>query len=189
MLRFSLITLLLAFSASASAQGFDYNYLSLGYGNVEFDDVGVDGDGFGVGGSYAVNESFHLFAGYSSAGLDFDVDAMNWDAGIGYHTGLTEVMDLVASLSYEYVEFDTPGFGSFDDSGLGLGIGLRFAASDKLELNAGINYVDLSDSGDDTGFEAGGLYSFTDVFSLGLGGSWSDDSSSYTLSGRFYFDK
>lgn len=189
MLRSSLIILSLALSAAASAQEFDYDYLSLGYGNVEFDDAGIDGDGFGVGGSYAINDDFHLFAGYSFADLDFDVDATTWDAGIGYHSGLSELVDLVASVSYEYIEFDVPGFGGADDSGLGLGLGLRFAASDRLELSAGINYVDFSDSGSDSGFEAGGLYSLTDAFSLGLGGSWSDDISSFTLSGRFYFDK
>ncbi len=189
MLRSSLILLFLVFSASASAGDFDYNYFSLGYATIEFDDVNVDGDGFGLAGSYAINEDFHVFAGYEAAGLDFDIDATTLGAGIGWHTGLSPVVDLVANLSYQYVELDTPGPGNFDDSGLGLGVGLRFAASDKVELNAGINYVDLSDSGGDTGFSLGGLYDFTDAFALGLGGNWSDDSSSYTLSGRFYFGR
>lgn len=187
MLRSSLVLLLLAFSASASAEDFDYNYFSLSYGTIEFDDVNVDGDGFGLAGSYAINEDFHVFAGYEAAGLDFGIDATTLGAGIGWHTGLSPVVDLVANLSYQYLELDAPGAGSVDDSGLGLGIGLRFAASDEIELNAAINYVDLSDSGDDTGFGLAGLYKFTDAFSLGLGGNWSDDSSSYSLSGRFYF--
>jgi len=189
MLRSTLIILLFALSAAASAEDFDYNYLTLGYGQMEFDDIDVDGDGFMIGGSYAINDSYHVFIGYNAADLDFDIDATTWGAGIGYNRGLSDVVDFVARLSYEYVELDAAGVGSVDDNGLGLGIGLRFAASDKLELNAGINHVDFSDSGDDTGFEAGGLYSFTDSFSLGLGGDWSDDASAYTLSGRFYFDK
>lgn len=189
MARTSLVILLLAFSASASAESFDYNYLSLGYGNVDFSDVNVDGTGFTLDGSYAINDSYHVFAGYNAADLDGNVDATTWAAGFGYNTGLSDAVDLVARLSYEYVEFDAPIVGSVDDSGLGLGLGLRFAASDMLELNAGIKHVDLSDSGNDTGFEAGGLYSFTDTFSLGLGGSWSDNTSAYTLSGRFYFGK
>lgn len=187
MLRSSLILVLLVFSASASAEGFDYNYFSLGYGTMEFDDVNVDGDGFGLAGSYAINEDFHVFAGYQSAGLDFGIDASTFGAGIGYNTELSPVVDAFARLSYQYVELDAPGLGGVDDNGLGFGLGLRFAASDVLELNAGIDYVDLSDSGDDTAFSLGGLYDFTDSFALGLGGSWSDDVSSYTLSGRFYF--
>lgn len=177
---------LLALSAAANADDFDYTYFSLGYGTIEFDDINVDGDGFGIDGSVAISDSVHLFAGYTAAGLDFGVDATEFGAGIGYNTSLSNVVDLVARLSYEYVELEGPG-GSIDDNGIGLGLGIRFAATEQLELNAGIDYVDLSDSGNDTGFGVGGLYSFTDSFALGLGGNWSDDASSYTVSGRFYF--
>ena len=34
---------------------------------------------------------------------------------------------------------------------------------------------------------SGGLYDFTDSFSLGLSGDWGDNSSAYALNGRFYF--
>lgn len=187
MLRSSLVVLLIAFSASASAEDFDYNYFSLGYGRIDFDNVNADGDGFNAGGSYAISDSFHVFADYGMANLDGGVDATEIDAGIGWHTSLSDVVDLVAGLSYEYVELDAPAITSVDDSGLGLGVGLRFAASEMLELNAGISYVDLSDSGSNTSFEVGGLYDVTDAFSIGLGADWSDDASSYTLSGRFYF--
>lgn len=189
MLRSSLVLLFLALSASASAKEFDYNYLSLGYGILEIDDTSVDGDGFGLGGSYAINEDFHVFAGYESIGLDGGADATGLGAGLGYHTTLSPVVDLVASVSYQYVDVDVPGFGGGDDNGFGLGVGLRFAASEEIELNAGISYVDLSDSGDDTSFGVGGLYSFTDAFALGLGADWSDNATSYTLEGRFYFGR
>lgn len=187
MLRSSLILLILAFSASASAEGFEYNFFELGYGTTEFDDINVDGDGFGLGGSYAVNNDIHVFGGYQAVGLDFGIDATTLEAGIGYNTELSPVVDAYARLSYQYVELDAPGVSGVDDNGIGLGVGLRFAASESLELNAGINYVDLSDSGDDTSFSVGGLYDFSDLFALGLGGDWSDDASSYTLVGRFYF--
>lgn len=189
MLRSSLVLLFLALSASASAKDFDYDYFSLSYGNIEIDDSNVDGDGFGLAGSYAINEDFHVFAGYQSAGLDFGIDLSAFGAGIGYHTTLTPVVDLVASVSYQYIDFDAPGLGDADDNGLGLGVGLRFAASEEIELNAGISYVDFSDSGNDTSFGVGGLYSFTDAFALGLSADWGDDISSYTLEGRFYFGR
>lgn len=187
MLRSSLLVLLLAFSFAANAEGFDYSYFELGYGVVEFDDIDVDGDGFGLGGSYAINPDFHVFAAYEDAGLDFGVDASGFAAGIGYNTELSPTVDAYARLSYQYAEVDVPGFGSVDDNGIGLGVGLRFAASDVLEVSAGINYVDFSDGGDDTGFSLGGFYSFTDAFDLGLSGDWDDDASSYVLSGRFFF--
>jgi hypothetical protein len=189
MLRLSLISLILAFSASANADDFDYNFLTLGYGTVDFDDLGVDGNGFTIGGSYAMTDSYYAFFNYNAASLDADIDTTLWGAGFGYHRALSDQVDLVAELSYEYVEFDIPLNPSIDDTGLGLAIGVRFAQSEKLELNAGINYVDYSDGGDDTGFELGALYSINDAYSVGLSGEWSDNISMYTLSGRFHFGK
>ena len=180
---------LLALSASASADGFDYNYFELGYSVIDFDDVNVDGDGLGLSGSYAINPDWHVFANYQGADLDFGVDATSFAAGIGYNTELSPVVDAFARLSYQYADIDTPGPGSFDDNGFGFGVGLRFAASEELELNAAIEYVDFGGGGDDTGFSLGALYSFSDAFALGLEGDWTDDASAYTLSGRIYFGK
>ena len=179
----------LTLSAAASAEGFDYDYFSIGYGNIDFDEVGVDGDGLLVNGSYALGPKYHVFAGYNGGNLDFDVDVTTWGAGFGYNTSLSDRTDAYARLSYESIEFDVPLVGSEDDSGFGFAVGLRYAANDKLELNGGINYVDYSDFGDDTGFEAGALYSFTDSFALGFSGDFSDDVSVYALNGRFYFGR
>lgn len=187
MQRSTLALALLSLSATAAAGDFDYNYLSVGYGTTEFDNIDLDGDGFGLGGSYALSPSYHVFAGYEMSSLDFDVDMTSWAAGIGWNTDLSPTVDLVTRVSYQYIEIDVPGFGSEDENGLGLGVGLRFAASPKLELDAGVDYVDLGNAGDETAFGVGGLYSFTKAFALGLGGSWSDDASSYSVSGRFYF--
>ena len=189
MQRTTLAIALLAVSTAANAGDFDYNYVSVGYGNMSLDEVDVDGDGFGVNGSFALTDSYHVFAGYEIADLDYDVDASTMEVGLGWNHSLSPVLDLVTQLSYQYVELDAPGINSVDDSGLGLGLGLRFAATEKLELDAGIGYVDLGDGGDETSLGAGGLYSFTNAFALGLGGSWSDDASSYSVSGRFYFGR
>jgi hypothetical protein len=56
-----------------------------------------------------------------------------------------------------------------------------------LEVNGDIQYVDFGDGGDDTGFGAGFLYSFTERFAAGLSGDWSDDFSSYQLNARMLF--
>ncbi len=191
MLRSVLLTALLAFSVSAGAQGFDYNYFSVGYQRLNLDDgfFDVDGDGFGLNGSFAVNESFFVFAGYGMGefeeqGITIDVDTLS--AGIGWHTPLSEQVDFVAGLSYEYVDVGASGFGSQDENGYGLGVGLRYQASDAIELNAGINYIDLGD-GDDTGFGVGLLYGVTENVDVGLTADWGDDSSAYGINGRFYF--
>jgi hypothetical protein len=153
--------MLLAFSASANAQGFDYNWLGFGYGMIDFDDVNVDGDALGIDGSFAFHEDFHAFASYTAADLDFGIDATTFDIGVGYNTELSNVLDAYARLSYEYVEVDVPGFGSDDDNGFGFAVGMRFAATEQLELEAAIEYVDLNDSGNDTALVLGGLYNFT----------------------------
>lgn len=187
MMRSTLIVLLLAFSATASAEDFDYTYFNVGYGTVELDDVDVDGDGFTIGGAFALADQYHLFLDYDMSSLDFDVDATQWRAGFGYNTMLSDTVGAYARLSYEYVELDAGALGSADDNGYGFGVGLRVHATSALELHGGLQYIDLSDSGDDTGFNLGGLYSFTDAFALGLSGNWSDDFTSYRVTGRFYF--
>lgn len=188
MLRLSLISLILAFSASANAEDFDYNFLTLGYGSIDLDG-GPDGNVFTLGGSYALTDTYFAFANYGAGSLDAGIDTTSWDAGFGYHRALSDQVDFVAELAYVYFEVDYPQFGSDDDSGLGLAVGFRFAQSEKLELNAGINYVDFGDRGGDTGFALGALYDVNDKYSVGLSGAWADDVSMYTLSGRFHFGK
>jgi len=189
MIRSTLVFLILVFSASASADGFDYNYLALGYGIIDVDNSNVDGDGFGLSGSYAINDDFYVFAGYQDAGLDFGVDFNALNGGIGYHMGLSPLVDLVMDLSYQYVDIGAGGFGNADDDGFGLGVGLRFAATSEVELDAGISYIDFGGGGNDTAINLAGLYSFTNAFALGLSGSFGDDVSTYTLFGRIYFGR
>lgn len=191
MLRSVLFTALIAFSASAGAQGFDYNYFSVGYQRLNLDDgfIDVDGDGFGVDGSFAINENFFIFGSYGMGefeeqGITVDVDTLS--AGIGWHTPLTDKVDFVTGLSYEYVDVGASGFGSVDENGYGLGVGLRFQASEAIELNGGINYIDYGD-GDDTGFGVGLLYGVSENVDIGVSADWAEDSSAYGLNGRFYF--
>ena len=187
MLRSSLLIVLLAFSAVASAEDFDYNWLGFGYGMIDFDNFNADGDALGIDGSFAFHEDFHAFASYVSADIDGGIDATSFDIGVGYNTELSDVVDAWARLSYEYVDFDVPGFGGNDDNGFGFGVGMRFAATPQIELEGALQYVDLNDSGDETALVLGGLYSFTPQFAVGLYGEWGDDATAYTLLGRFYW--
>lgn len=188
MLRSSLLIILLALTANASAE-FDYNFFEFTYADIEFDDINVDGDALGIGGSYELNEDIYVFGAYQDADLDFSVDVTSFGIGVGYHTPLSGVVDLVANVSYQWVEVDVPGFGDEDEDGFGLGVGVRFAATSEVELNAGIGYVDLGDGGDDTTLSVGALYNFTDAFTAGIGGNFGDDVSSIALIGRLYFGR
>ncbi len=184
MFRTSIAVLLLVFGTAASAEGFEYDYFDFGWGSIDFDDTSADGDGFSLGGSVVVADNLHIFASYLGADLDFGVDATSYNVGLGYNTPVSDKVDFVAGVSYEYVEI-----GPFDENGYGLSVGLRFAASTDLEFRASLGYVDLGDAGDDTAVGAGFLYDLSDNFAFGLNGSWSDDASVYGINGRWYFGR
>lgn len=187
MKRTCLFAALMSLSAGAAAEGLDYSYIQGSYSQVDFDDIGIDGDGFGIAGSFALTDQFAIFGGYDSADLDFGIDFTQFEVGGLFRLPLSGTLDLVTSLSYVSMEVDVPGFGSADDDGFGVGVGLRALASPRVELSGGVSYVDLNDSGSDTSFGAGLRYHFTDAVSVGLTGSWGDDVSSYGISGRLSF--
>lgn len=186
-----LTAVLLLASASLAQAEFNYNYVSASFSQTEFDDINIDGNAFGFGGSFAISDEFHVFGNYGVGELDDDfgvsADVDQFSVGFGYNVPITPNVDVVATASYEYVEVSVDGFGSADDNGYGLGLGLRLAASEQLELHGGMVYVDFGD--DDTGFGAGLLYNFTPQFALGVDGDWTDDTSSYGVTGRLYFGR
>lgn len=172
--------------AGTARAEFSYDWVGASYGNVDFDDLNVDGDGFGFDVTLGIAESFHLFGAAETADLDFNVDLTRWRAGIGYNTPLSETVDVIGQLSYERIDIDTT-IGGGDDDGFGLGVGIRVDATSLVELNGAIRYVDFSDSGDDTVLDAGVLFNLTESFSVGLNGTFDDDVNTYRLAGRFYF--
>lgn len=178
---------LLAAPGLALADGFSYDYLQLSYGQVDFDNVSIDGDGFGVDGSFGITESLNIIGGYQTTDFDSLADANQLQVGLGVHTPISETLDVVAAVSYINVDVDTFLGPAGDDDGFGLTAGVRAAITSKMEANAGISYVDFDNSGDETGFGGSVLYNFTDVFSAGLGASWSDDTSTFSIGGRMYF--
>ena len=179
------LALTLGMAGTAQAE-FDYDWVGANYGNVDFDDANVDGDGFGFDITLGIAENFHLFGAAETADLDFNADLTRWRAGIGYNTPLSPTVDVIGQLSYETIDIDT-ALGGADDDGFGLGVGIRVAATALVELNGGIRYVDFSDSGDDAVFDAGVLFNLTEAFSIGVNGTFDDDVNTYRLAGRFYF--
>lgn len=188
MKRSMILCALLAASGVAFAEGFNYNYLQLSYGTIDIDGVSIDGDGLGLSGSYGITDSLNVVGGYQTADFDSLADADEWSVGLGVHTPVSDNLDVVAAVSYVNIDFDVLGQSVGEDDGFGLTVGLRGNLSSLVEVNAGVSYVDLSDSGDDTGFGGGVLFNLTDSFSLGLSGSWDDDVSVYSASARLYFD-
>ena len=185
MWRSLIVLALVPLSGTALAEDFDYSFIEGYYGQMDLD--GIDGDGIGIGGSFALTDTFHVFGGYETGDFDAGFDLNGLQLGVGYNMAVSEAVDLVGSVSYVSAEVDAGVFGSADENGYGLGVGLRAMASPTIELNGGIEYVDLGDAGSDTGFGAGFLYHFSDAFAAGLSGSWADDVDTYALRGRFSF--
>lgn len=175
----------LGFAGTANAE-FNYNFIQATYGQVDFDDFNVDGDNLGFDASLALTPEFHLFAGADFADLDFNVDATSFEAGVGWNNALTPIVDLVARASFQSVDVETPA-GDADDTGLGLGVGLRINATDLLELNVGVEYVDLGDSGDNTSLSGAALFNVSERFAVGFVGEFDDDVELYSIAGRLYF--
>lgn len=172
----------------AAAQELSYDWVELQYVDTEIEvgNFDVDGDGFAVGGSFSLTEAFQVIASYSDLDFDFDVDVTAFSIGAGYRYGVAENADLVASLSYVSGEVDT-NFGDEDDNGFALSAGFRGFVYDQVELEGGVSYTDLDESGDETALFGEGRYWFNDEFAAGAGIAFSDDATSIMISGRFSF--
>lgn len=189
MLRTILIVGSLALAAPAVADGPNYDYLEVRYQGIQLDGSGfdVDGDGFGLAGSVEVGEMWQLFANYNATGFDFDVDLDELYLGGGFHAGLSPNVDFVANLAYVRYDVSAPFGQSFDDDGIGASIGVRGMLTERFELAGFIEYVDLSDIGDDTSISGQAWYSFTPNFAVGFQASAGDDITRYGLGARLYF--
>ena len=186
--KWSLLALAVLGTSPAMAEGLNYNYIEAAYVDTEIDDnsFDIDGDGIALGGSVELGETMFLTAGYSAQEFDFGIDVDQWSVGIGGHIPISDGIDLIGTLSYIDAEVDTR-FGSFDDSGYGLSVGVRARITDNVELEGGINYVDLDDVGDDTTFGVGGRYYFTPEFALGAGFAVGSDASAWSIGVRYEF--
>jgi len=184
-------------SGFAQAEDFDYTYAEVGFVSAEFEELGVDvdGDGFGISGSFAITDRYHLFAEYSSLsfdglallGTDFDINQLA--VGGGMHHSLSPTIDFVGTLAFVDAEFDVtiPGLGSvgISESGFGIGAGLRGALGSSFEWEAGIDYVDAGGSGTSLGVD--GRYYFTDTFAIGGGIDLDDDVTVFAIGVRAEF--
>lgn len=183
----SLVALGLAGSALAADSGFSYSNVELGYIDTEIDDFDVNGDGFGLRGSFALTPHVHAFASYSDVDFDHDIGARTLRVGAGVNWPLSPRLDMIGRLSYVDVEVDAGRF-SADDSGFGLEAALRGRPMERLELTGGVEYVDVGDS-DDTSLEVGARYYFTDQFAAGGDLSFNDDGTTILLGLRFDFGR
>lgn len=176
---------LAALPLAAQAQGPSYNYLEAAYVETDLDGVSSNLDGFSIAGSFELTDRVFMAAGYGKQSLS-SIDFESYNITAGYAWPVTNRMDLYGTVSYVRAEADGFGFSGSDD-GFGLGVGLRNMITDRFELEAAVNYVDLSDSGDDTSFGIGARWYFTPQFAVGAAASFADDAKTYGLGLRWNF--
>src|SRR5262245_53205063 len=155
-----LAALAAALPLATHAETMSYTYAELGYVDADLD-VGnfhVDGDGFALRGSLAVHQNYFVFANYQDLSFDGGVDSSLLEGG-GAHWPLTKTLDLIGKVGITKAELDSGRFDA-DDDGFLLGARLRGIIAPKVELEAGFDYRDLDEAGDDTTLVFDGRYFF-----------------------------
>lgn len=192
-MRFKIVTALAASAAfvpfMAQADGLSYSYVEAGYVNTDVDGFNKEVDGFMLRGSAEIVDRLFVFASYSDQSTSIfgsDLDLQMFDIGLGYAWPLAERTDVYGKVGYTKAEADYPGL-RLDDDGYLLSVGLRSRVIDQLELEGSVNYVDLSDSGDDTSFGAAARWYFTERFAFGVEGDFGDDATVWGLGVRWNF--
>jgi hypothetical protein len=193
-LGFVAAALALAPVMASQAEGIGYTYVDLGYVTTDIDGVEKDLDGFLLRGSLEIAENWFVYGRYVDQSVTFrgvDFDAQQFSVGGGYAWSFAENMDIYGKAGYTQVELDVSGggFGGFDvdDDGFELGLGIRARPLTPLELEAAVNYADLSDSGDDTSFGVAARWFISDNFALAVEGDFGDDAKSYGIGFRLAF--
>lgn len=167
---------LITASGAAMAQSPNWNKFDVSYLDTDID-IGIGEasfDGFGLNGSFSVADNWMLFADYKAVsedanGASADLDMLS--AGAGYYQGVSENTDLFATASVERLDVSgsSGGFSASDDeTGFGIGVGVRSMITSTFELSAKVDYVNI-DSADVVRAKADAFYYFTDNISVGVG--------------------
>jgi len=89
---------LLLFAAPTMAADISYNFIEVGYQEIDIDGgflggLDIDGDGYGIAGSFELNENWFVAASYAKAEFDFGVDLDQVALGAGYHVPISDNAD------------------------------------------------------------------------------------------------
>jgi len=182
----SLIALALVALLPLSAHADD----KLSYTFVEGDyistnsDGGLDGNGFGLRGSYEFGDSgFFGFGGYSQVDIDStNISADTTDFGLGYAHSISDNADLVAEIAHSRSDLDIVKIDGFRTS-----VGVRGSFSDNLEGSLKANYYDGSDFNGDFSGTVGMQYKFTQTWGVTGDAEFGDNGETYTVGLRASF--
>lgn len=151
--------------------GVSWSYFDFGYQRVAPDDSALDdSNGFGIRGSGAINENWHVFLGWNRSQLDgsdgftaeggvpgvlrVDEDFDRFNIGIGYNLPIATNTDLFTRVGYEragsadfdIVVGDQVTRAKLDSTdGYSVEVGLRSAFTARFEAGASVRYIAFDD--------------------------------------------
>jgi hypothetical protein len=181
--------LLIFFLPYAShARDLSYSYIEIGAASTETEVLGIEieGDAKSVFASAEIGDKAYIHAAYGNTEFDFDIETNLFSAGLGLHTDISEGTDIFVEVSFVSSEVEQPSFGSEDDTGTGVDIGIRHLVSDSLELNAGFAQVSIFDESE-TAFGVGARLYANESISVGIEYATADDTDGVGFSLRAEF--
>jgi outer membrane protein with beta-barrel domain len=183
-----LAALAAALPLASHAETMSYTYAELGYvdANLDVGSFNVDGDGFALRGSLAVLQNYFVFANYQDLSFDGGVDTTLLEVGGGGHWPLSDKVDIIGKVGITKAELDSGRFDA-DDDGFLLGARVRGVIAPKVELEAGFDYRDLDEAGDDTTLVFDGRYFFIENLAGGVTAAFGDDDKFFGLNLRYAF--
>jgi Outer membrane protein beta-barrel domain len=183
-----LAALAAALPLASQAETMSYSYAELGYvdANLDVGSFNVDGDGFALRGSLAVHQNYFVFANYQDLSFDGGVDTTLLEVGGGGHWPLSDKVDIIGKVGITKAELDSGRFDA-DDDGFLLGARVRGVIAPKVELEAGFDYRDLDEAGDDTTLVFDGRYFFIENLAGGVTAAFGDDDKFFGLNLRYTF--
>lgn len=171
-------------------QDIRYSWFGAAHVSAEIDAPGgdLDASGWNFDASFAVRKHIHLFGSYQGLELDDfeDADTSEKTFGIGAHFDVIDRLSFFGRLGFIDVTADN-GLDTAEDDGLRAMAGVRFMPWGGFEFRGGVDYIDLDDSGDDTGGFIGADIWLTDGISLTGDFQFHEDNYSILFGGRLYF--
>jgi hypothetical protein len=162
-----------------------YTYGELGYISTDLGDSKIDGDGFGIGGSWAIDQNVHMVFRYQGLDLSQRADGSVWNLGAGVNFPIRPGLDAVGRISYVHGSAEVPGSPEHNQGGYAFEGLVRVMINPQLEINGGIEYVNLDAS--DTSGQIGAVYEIAKNVAITAELGISGDAVSFFIGGRVYF--
>lgn len=184
-----LFALLVLAQGTWAAGGGDisYTYVEADIINIDVDNL-ADESGFGLQASISFGDHIYMIANYSNADFDisnlsdtsFDLQQMN--IGLGYHHTLGDRLDALVEVSVVDSEF-----GTFNENGFNVSVGLRLNASKHIELGGKVGYQNIDEALDGAVGKFNLLYKINDLFGINVLADVGDDVTTYGIGVRASF--